>query len=373
MFKHILRIALLSSILLLSQQTVIAQSDDKTIVQAVLFYSPTCPHCHEVIENVLPPLKEKYGDQLQLIGIDTSKKTGSQLYKGTVEAFAIPREKLGVPALIVGDVVLVGSTEIPDQFPGIIEQGLKDGGISWPAIPNLAQEIPDLPPPARAVGELEVVEPTASDSGDVITDVLTGETNTAPEDKTGIAVAWAVLLGMLIAIIFVFWRVFRSNLQEATEDERNRLMSWAIPTLSIIGLGIALYLSYVEIMHVSAVCGPIGRCNVVQSSSYAQIMGIPVAVLGAFFYLAVIGIWFLLRHTTGRQYVILANLLLALTIAGTLFSIYLTVIELFVIHAVCAWCLSSAMVSTILMLIVVSAVSNQKSAHPTSQSSAQLS
>ncbi len=369
--KNMIRITLLFMLILVSQRSVFAQSDNSAIVQAVLFYSPTCPHCHEVIENVLPPLKEQYGEQLQLIGIDTSKQTGSQLYEASVEAFAIPREKLGVPALIVGDVVLVGSAEIPGQFPGIIEQGLADGGISWPAIPNLAQEIPDLPPPARDIVQNEISTATSNtDTEEIMTDVLTDEATKTNEDPAGIAVAWAVLLGMLVALFFVVWRLFRSNLQ--TKHVASGLSSWVIPLLSLIGLTIALYLAYVEIMHVSAVCGPIGRCNVVQSSAFAQIMGIPVAVLGALFYLAIIGSWFLLRHISSRRYSTLANILLALTIAGTLFSIYLTALELFVIHAVCAWCLSSAIVSTALMLIVVTAVTKESTASPTGQSAAQL-
>ena len=48
-----------------------AQSDpEQPAVQAVLFYSPTCPHCHEVIKNLLIPMIDQYGDQLQIIGID---------------------------------------------------------------------------------------------------------------------------------------------------------------------------------------------------------------------------------------------------------------------------------------------------------------
>ena len=45
--------------------------------------------------------------------------------------------------------------------------------------------------------------------------------------------------------------------------------------------------------------------------------------------------------------------LIALTVFGTLFSIYLTLLELFVIHAICAWCLTSAVVMTILMVLIV--------------------
>jgi len=42
------------------------------VVRAVLFYSPQCGHCHHVIEEVLPPLVQKYGAQLEMVGVDVS-------------------------------------------------------------------------------------------------------------------------------------------------------------------------------------------------------------------------------------------------------------------------------------------------------------
>ncbi|MBZ0308787.1 MAG: DsbA family protein, partial [Anaerolineae bacterium] len=56
--------------------TVTAQAD--AVVYAVLFYSPTCPHCHQVIENDLPPLQEKYGDQLQILFINVTVQGGRE-------------------------------------------------------------------------------------------------------------------------------------------------------------------------------------------------------------------------------------------------------------------------------------------------------
>ncbi|MBM4426256.1 MAG: vitamin K epoxide reductase, partial [Chloroflexi bacterium] len=46
------------------------------VVHAVLFYSPSCGHCHYVIEEVFPPLFEKYGDQLQIVGVDVTQTEG---------------------------------------------------------------------------------------------------------------------------------------------------------------------------------------------------------------------------------------------------------------------------------------------------------
>ena len=122
---------------------------------------------------------------------------------------------------------------------------------------------------------------------------------------------------------------------------------------------VSIYLAYVEINQVEAVCGPVGNCNVVQTSPYAQIIGIPIAVLGLFNYGAIIVTWGVQKYGAGS----LANLatlaLVALTIFGTGFSIYLTLLEIFVIHAICAWCLTSAIITTILMLLAVMPVTHQ--------------
>ena len=59
--------------------------------------------------------------------------------------FEVPSERLGVPTLVVADMVLVGSVEIPDQFPAIIETGLAQGGIDWPDIPGLAELLASTP------------------------------------------------------------------------------------------------------------------------------------------------------------------------------------------------------------------------------------
>ncbi len=121
--------------------SVLAQTESDTVVRAILFYSPSCQHCHHVITEVLVPMTEEYGDQLQVVGIDTSQPNGSALYQTTINHFQIPDERRGVPTLIVNDVILVGSGEIPDQFPTMVEEILADGGNTWPDIPGLADAL----------------------------------------------------------------------------------------------------------------------------------------------------------------------------------------------------------------------------------------
>jgi uncharacterized membrane protein len=106
--------------------------------------------------------------------------------------------------------------------------------------------------------------------------------------------------------------------------------------LAVVGLLISAYLTWVHYMGVVPVCvGGSGGCETVQTSSYATIFGVPVAVVGLVGYA---GLLFsaLLRGEAG------VYLALLLALVGTLFSAYLTYLEVFVIHAICEWCLASA-------------------------------
>ncbi|MEJ2737554.1 MAG: vitamin K epoxide reductase family protein, partial [Anaerolineae bacterium] len=356
------------------------------MVQAVLFYSPSCPHCHQVIVELLEPMLADYEGQLKIVGIDTSQPGGAELYRAAVERFEIPSERQGVPTMIVGDLVLVGSLEIPEQFPTIVEEGLAAGGIPWPDVPGLAQALaPARPEPSSTVtpetNTLEASAPATAaaatappptrspDSSLTPTPVLalqepgedTGlniENQGPASDPLGFGLAGVILASMVLSVGFSGWRISRpgiwQRLGQISTLERtpiDRATTAAIPLLAGVGLAVAGYLAYVEITHVAAVCGPVGECNAVQTSAYALFLGIPVAVWGLLYYLAVVALWAGQRVLVGRW----ANLsrlgLLGLTLFGTLFSIYLTCLELFAIQAICSWCLSSAVISTVLMLL----------------------
>jgi len=362
------------------------QPADEPVVRAVLFYSPNCPHCHEVITEVLLPMVEDYGsEQLQIIGIDTTQPAGGQVYQSTIERYAIPTHRRGVPTLVVGNVVLVGSIEIPEAFPGMVEEGLAKGGIDWPDIPGLEQVIsPDAqgkPTPTTELQPTDTPAPTATNepsdlSAPLVTDATAQtpppapqstssalslnerqlpavETEKPPPDPVGFTLASVVLLGMVAAIVCVVWRVITNwqRLSQLDDVPSISAANWAIPLLALLGLGVAIYLAYVEITQVEAICGPVGECNIVQSSPYARILGIPIAVLGVLNYVAIIVLWVAHRLLRGQWAKLPALGLLGLTLFGTLFSIYLTCLELFVIHAICAWCLSSAVITTLLMLL----------------------
>jgi uncharacterized membrane protein len=117
-------------------------------------------------------------------------------------------------------------------------------------------------------------------------------------------------------------------------------------------MAVAGYLAYIETQAVAAICGPVGDCNTVQTSAYAKLFGIPIGVIGMVAYAAMLAVWVWGR---ARDHGLPRWLLLAMTAFGVAFSIYLTYLEIFVIRAVCMWCLTSAVIMTALLLVSAAA------------------
>ena len=125
-----------------------------------------------------------------------------------------------------------------------------------------------------------------------------------------------------------------------------RRLTLAAAVLATLGAAIAGYLTYVHYAGLEPVCaGGSGGCERVQSSDYAELAGVPVAVLGLVGYVA-IGVSLALPGELARM----AGALLALVGAG--FSGYLTYLELFVIDAICQWCVASAVVMAALAVVL---------------------
>jgi uncharacterized membrane protein len=160
-------------------------------------------------------------------------------------------------------------------------------------------------------------------------------------DPTGSSISVLVLLGMIVSLVL---RGFPPRVRGGEWP------GWVIPALVVVGVLVASYLSYIEITHAQAACGPVGDCNTVNQSKYATLFGVlPVGVLGLMGYGLIMVLWLLrsMGSEEGRRVASLGLWVAALF--GTLFSIYLTFLEPFVIGATCAWCLSSAVIMTLLL------------------------
>ena len=177
-------------------------------------------------------------------------------------------------------------------------------------------------------------------------------------DRWGNMLALIVLAGMLAAVATVIWRSVINRRSIAAQTlSRGSWKFYARVVLVALGICIAGYLAYIETTHSTALCGPVGDCNAVQQSTYARLFGVlPVAYVGLVGYLLIgvaLGISRLASETASRA---ATSALVVLSLCGTLFSIYLTALEPFVIGATCAWCLSSAVIVTLLLLLSASGV-----------------
>jgi len=138
-------------------------------------------------------------------------------------------------------------------------------------------------------------------------------------------------------------------------DKRLRLLSYI---LAGIGLIDSIYLSWVDLTHTQAFCGGSGDCQTVANSPYSEIAGIPIAFLGIGGYLAIIALLFL--ETRSQFWSQNSPLIIfGITLAGTLYSAYLTYLELAVIHAICPYCVVSAIMMTLLLIIAIVRLMNQ--------------
>jgi uncharacterized membrane protein len=114
--------------------------------------------------------------------------------------------------------------------------------------------------------------------------------------------------------------------------------------LGLIGLGVASYLTYVHYAGIKPACTAGESCEIVQTSVYSKLAGVPVALLGLLTYVAI------LASLLVRQNEITRLLTLAITLVGFSFSAYLTYREAHSIHHYCEWCLSSAGILTLLFI-----------------------
>jgi len=119
--------------------------------------------------------------------------------------------------------------------------------------------------------------------------------------------------------------------------------------LGAAGAALAGYLTLVHYRKNLLVCG-LGSCHTVQGSRYAEFLGVPVAVLGFAMYIALIGLG-LARLTLPESARRMTLALFALAFGGMLFSAYLTAIEVWVIDAICQWCVISALLTISIALI----------------------
>jgi uncharacterized membrane protein len=249
-------------------------------------------------------------------------------------------------------------TAAPKPAPGALPRGSEPAPSPRSAAPASRDQAPSRTAPAEPAalaGAPPVLIAGGADEEPrgVVARVLT--------DPRGNGLAILVLLGMVAAV----WRSVVLLRRPPCGTRRGgrglplaaggqatpctKPLDWLTPGLGLAGLGVAAYLAHVEVRQIEAVCGPVGDCNTVQQSEYARLFGVlPIGLLGLVGFAAILVAWGMRRWGPGPVSSWAAVALLAMTGFGTLFSVYLTFLEPFVIGATCLWCLSSAVIMTTL-------------------------
>jgi uncharacterized membrane protein len=121
--------------------------------------------------------------------------------------------------------------------------------------------------------------------------------------------------------------------------------------IALVGLFVALYLTLYKVGIIGELTCSVGSCEAVQTSRWSTFLGLPVAAWGLAFYASVLTLslaGLTERYESSRP---LALGMLALTSWGTIFSLWLTYLELFVIRAICQWCVISAILAVGLTVV----------------------
>ena len=138
-------------------------------------------------------------------------------------------------------------------------------------------------------------------------------------------------------------------------ERRSNLHPWLWLSTVLCGLGIVVsgYLAYKRMAGGSLACTRWADCDVVNNSVYSKFFGIPVSFIGLAAYLLLLALALAALWTAGgtQRQILLLSLLLSL--GGVGFSVYLTYIEIYVIEALCSWCIASAIIITLLAILGV--------------------
>ncbi len=123
----------------------------------------------------------------------------------------------------------------------------------------------------------------------------------------------------------------------------SRWYPFTILGVSIVGFFDAAYLAIQHYTQFTLPCTITHGCDLVTKSEYSQIMGVPVSLLGAIYYLAIFLAVYIILETKKTEYL---RFIAIATTFGFLFSAWFVYLQFFVIHAICQYCMLSAITST---------------------------
>lgn len=142
-------------------------------------------------------------------------------------------------------------------------------------------------------------------------------------------------------------------------NKNNKNLTWIILLFSLIGFSDAFYLTIKHYQGASVVCLMIQGCDRVTASVYSTIAGIPVALLGVFYYFLILLLAVsYLRNRNEKRF----KKLMWVSLAGFLASLWFVYLQIFVIKAICIYCMVSAFTSiaTFLLFLILTSKKYEK-------------
>jgi uncharacterized membrane protein len=124
-----------------------------------------------------------------------------------------------------------------------------------------------------------------------------------------------------------------------------------VAIVALAGLFVALYLTLYKLGYIGTLACAVGSCEKVQTSKWATFLGFPVGAWGVGYYIGVLGLAIVGLTPRFMDSLMVSRVLAGCTAIGVLFSLWLTYLELFVIDAICQWCVISAILATLLFVL----------------------
>jgi uncharacterized membrane protein len=149
-----------------------------------------------------------------------------------------------------------------------------------------------------------------------------------------------------------------NRINNKSVDKSAAPLYWATMVLTMLGAADAVYLLIFKITGNSHMCLGNGGCHDVNFSPFSEIHGIPVAVFGIAAYLAIACI-LILEKRTNVGFTNGPLGIFGISLGGVAFTVYLTYLELYVIHALCPFCVASAVIITLIFILAIIRLAKQ--------------
>ncbi|WP_169309431.1 vitamin K epoxide reductase family protein [Thermodesulfobium narugense] len=252
------------------------------------------------------------------------KESQAEPFYELAAEYGVKRSDVGIPFMIVGKKVLIGTDEIKKNLPDLIQDGINHGGIPFPERVLHSEFAKDI-------------------------DIKTIKS----ENFVGESFAIFTVISLLIFASYSLLSLKFTTLTKYLSFIRV-FRNYLIFLLIFVGFLISIYLLHLETTSSSGVCIIFSGCNIVQKSSFSRIFGIiPVALLEIFVFFVLFALW-IYSCKLKRDKIFFFNsrmILFWINFVAVVVAISLTVLEIFVIKSACIYCLISSIILGLLLIL----------------------